>query len=67
MNLTLELTTEQVIDFLQQMPPKEKIDSTQGTCKGSTRWPRRTDEIRRIKSSRIMRRTRIGLGRDDRR
>ena len=25
MNLTLELTTEQVIDFLQQMPPKEKL------------------------------------------
>ena len=25
MNLTLELTTEQVIDFLQQMPPEEKL------------------------------------------
>ena len=25
MNLTLELTTEQVIDFLQQMPPEEKF------------------------------------------
>ena len=25
MNLTLELTTEQVIDFLRQMPPEEKL------------------------------------------
>ncbi len=25
MNLTLKLTTEQVIDFLQQMPPEEKL------------------------------------------
>ena len=25
MNLTLELTTEQIIDFLQQMPPEEKL------------------------------------------
>ena len=25
MNLTLELTTEQIIDFLQQMPPEEKF------------------------------------------
>lgn len=25
MNLTLESTTEQIIDFLQQMPPKEKL------------------------------------------
>ena len=25
MNLTLELTTEQVIDLVQQMPPKEKF------------------------------------------
>lgn len=25
MNLTLELTTEQVIDLIQQMPPEEKL------------------------------------------
>ena len=25
MNLTLKLTTEQIIDFLQQMPPEEKF------------------------------------------
>ena len=25
MNLTLELTTEQVIDLVQQMPPEEKL------------------------------------------
>ncbi len=25
MNLTLKLTTEQIIDFLQQMPPEEKL------------------------------------------
>ncbi len=25
MNLTIELTTEQVIDLIQQMPPKEKL------------------------------------------
>ena len=25
MNLTIELTTEQVIDLVQQMPPKEKF------------------------------------------
>ena len=24
MNATIELTTEQIIDFIQQMPPKEK-------------------------------------------
>ena len=31
MNLTLELTTEQVINFLQQMPPEEKF--REKTCK----------------------------------
>lgn len=25
MNLTLELTTEQIIDLVQQMPPEEKL------------------------------------------
>ena len=25
MNLTLELTTEQIIDLVEQMPPKEKL------------------------------------------
>ena len=25
MNLTLELTTEQIIDLVQQMPPEEKF------------------------------------------
>ena len=45
MNLTLELTTEQVIDFLRQMPPEEKINGTQGARKRSTRRSRRTDGI----------------------
>ena len=35
MNLTLELTTEQVIDFLQQMPSEEKLKVIKALAKAA--------------------------------
>ena len=53
MNLTLELTTEQIIDLVQQMPPEEKFLVVRA-LKGNTGRTRGTDEVCRIKGSRIM-------------
>ena len=44
MNLTLELTTEQVIDFLQQMPPKEKLTVLKALAKEA-----RADRVEQMK------------------
>ena len=63
MNLTIELTTEQVIDLIQQMPPEEKLTVLKAIAKEA-----RAGHVERMKYAEskvptIMRRARIGLGR----
>ena len=36
MNLTIELTTEQIIDLIQQMPLMEKLTVLKRTCKAGS-------------------------------
>ena len=45
MNLTLELTTEQIIDLVQQMPPEEKILGRSCTYKGNSGTAQGAHEI----------------------
>ena len=48
MNLTLELTTEQVIDLVQQMPPEEKFLVVRALTKETP--PERADRMKYAES-----------------
>ena len=45
MELTIKLTTEQIIDFIQQLPGKEKLTVVQRPCKRISASPHGTDEV----------------------
>ena len=67
MNLTLKLTTEQIIDFLQQMPPEEKLTVLKALAKEARAGRAEQMKYAESKGTTIMCPTRVGLGRDDRR
>ncbi len=48
MELTIKLTTEQIIDFIQQLPGEEKLTVVRALAKESL--PRRTERMKYLES-----------------